>query len=85
MLVITFVDDYYDDDCLNLGCCNRLGGLTNKHLFLKDQSTERLSVWWEPASWIIYVSLLAVSSHGVKKARALLTPKSLPPNISLWG
>lgn len=45
-------------------------------------------------SWIIDVSLLAVSSHRVKKARALsevsflkvlLIPKTLPLNISLWG
>lgn len=46
LVVITSVDDGdYVDDCLNLGCCNRLGGLNNKRLFLKDQSTGRFSVW----------------------------------------
>lgn len=47
MLVVntSLDDDYYDDDCLNLGHCNRLDGLNNKHLFLKYQSTGQFSVW----------------------------------------
>lgn len=34
MLDVTIVDDYDEDDCLSLGCCNRLGGFNSKHLFL---------------------------------------------------